>query len=60
MKFRSISVDADPNDEIVIHVEKETVRIFANNEGRFQIDRWTNEDWEKKLGAVKIGEIPAR
>jgi len=60
MRIRSISVDADPSDEIIIHVEKETVRVFANNEGRFQIDRWTNEDWEKKLGAVKIGEASIR
>jgi hypothetical protein len=54
MKISAIQIEAESTDEIIVHAEKETVRIFANSYGRLTVDRWSEEDWRKKLGAPKV------
>jgi len=54
MKIKSMQVETESTDEIIVHAEKETLRVFATSAGRLLVDRWSEEDWRKKLGAPKV------
>jgi hypothetical protein len=58
MKFTSVQMNLDTADEVVVHTERKTVRLFAKQDGSVQVDQFDREFWEKKLGKLEVKPEP--
>ena len=58
MRFTSVQINLDRADEVVVHTERKTIRLFAKQDGSVQVDQFDSEFWEKKLGKLETKPEP--